>query len=525
MKMKAFSLLGLAWVGAGIGFAQEPLQITALHRNGELLFEDEPDIPSGYQIQWAPTVQGPWYDSWENLSFLLKPAGDGSVSITVPMFYRVIRMDSFAALPEPVVDEDYYDGGEPDEDKVELGRLLFFDKILSGNRNISCATCHHPMAGTGDGLSLPVGEGGAGLGVIRDLGTDEAAVVERVPRNAPPVFNLGAREFEVMFHDGRVQVNDSLPQGFSTPAGDRLPPGLDNVLAAQAMFPVTSATEMAGQEGENDIADLAAADDLPGIWAALAERLKAVPEYVERFIAVYDDVTTAEEITYVHAANAIAAFEAAAWRADQSPFDHFLRGNRDALSSKAFRGMQLFYGKASCSGCHSGKFQTDQAFRSICFPQVGPGKGDGESGREDFGRERVTKNPEDRYRFRTPSLRNVALTAPYGHDGAFNTLQDMIRHHMNPSGSLASYDPAHFLVPSRADLDALDLFVYNTRNLEGDANRWSAILEANDLPTIQLTEEEVSDLIEFLHALTDPVSVDLRKDFPKYIPSGLPLFD
>ena len=112
-------------------------------------------------------------------------------------------------LPEPVSNADYYDNGVPSTAKVELGKQLFFDKILSGNLNISCATCHHSFTATGDGLSLPIGEGGRGLGVTRDTGVGADAVHERVPRNAPAVFNLGAREFTTLFHDGRVQPNRS----------------------------------------------------------------------------------------------------------------------------------------------------------------------------------------------------------------------------------------------------------------------------------------------------------------------------
>jgi len=153
-----------------------------------------------------------------------------------------------AELPAPATDDDFY---PRDPAKEELGKLLFSDKILSGNLNLSCATCHHPLSDTGDGLSLPIGEGGNGLGVTRDTGQGAAAVPERVPRNAPPVFNLGAKEYERMFHDGRVAVDPAQPSGFLSPAGDALPAGLANVLAAQAMFPVTSGTEMAGQEGEN----------------------------------------------------------------------------------------------------------------------------------------------------------------------------------------------------------------------------------------------------------------------------------
>ena len=124
----------------------------------------------------------------------------------------------------PVSDADFHDATF-DPARVELGRLLFFDKILSGNRNISCATCHHSFAATGDGLALPIGEGGRGTGVTRDGGEGADLVSERVPRNAPTLFNLGAREFGVMFHDGRAELDSTHPSGFRSPAGDDLPPG------------------------------------------------------------------------------------------------------------------------------------------------------------------------------------------------------------------------------------------------------------------------------------------------------------
>jgi cytochrome c peroxidase len=169
--------------------------------------------------------------------------------------------------PMSVTDNDFYPA--PSSAKVELGKALFYDKIISGNKNTSCATCHHPLAGTGDGLALPIGEGGKGLGVTRDTGSGDDAVHERVPRNAPHVFNLGAKEFAVMFHDGRVTADNSQASGFASPAGVQLPLGLDNPLAVQAMFPVTSATEMAGQTDENPVADAAAAGILAGedgVW-------------------------------------------------------------------------------------------------------------------------------------------------------------------------------------------------------------------------------------------------------------------
>ena len=418
-------------------------------------------------------------------------------------------------------DSDFRDNGAPNPARVELGAQLFFDKILSGNVNISCATCHHALTDTGDGLSLPVGEGGRGLGVTRDTGVGPDAVHERVPRNAPPVFNLGAREFTRLFHDGRVELDASQPSGFRSPAGDLLPQGLDSVLAAQAMFPVTSGTEMAGQAGENAIADAAAAGDLADVWSQLATRVQNMPGYVSQFIDAFDDVSAASDIRFVHVANAIAAFKAAAWRADSSPFDRYLRGERGAMSAAARRGMRVFYqpNKGNCASCHSGPFQTNHGFAAIAMPQVGPGKGDGLSGREDFGRERVTGNPADRFRFRVPTLRNVALTAPYGHAGAYASLEAVVRHHVDPVGSLLSYDPSQAVMPGRPDLDALDFEVMN------DPVRVHAIAAANELSPVRLSSREFNDLIQFLHALTDPASIDLRGDVPRSLPSGSMLAD
>ncbi|MGB5473508.1 MAG: cytochrome c peroxidase [Gammaproteobacteria bacterium] len=425
---------------------------------------------------------------------------------------------------KPVNDADFYNNGSPNAARVELGRNLFFDKILSGNLNTSCATCYHSLADTGDGLSLPVGEGGSGLGVTRDTGSNGDAIHERVPRNAPPVFNLGAQEFTVMFHDGRIMEDPAHPSGFQNPAGVDLPTDLDNSLAVQAMFPVTSGAEMAGQPFENDQADAAAEGNLAGpggVWEQLADKLRAIPEYVDMFMAAYPSIQSDTDITYVHAANAIAAFEATAWRFDDSPFDRYLRGDKQSMNPAAIRGMHVFYGEGNCASCHSGPFQTDHDFHAIAMPQIGPGKGDNlagySDGRDDFGRERVTGRPEDRFRFRTLTLRNVALTAPYGHTGAYNTLEAVVRHHLDPVNSLHTYDQGQAVLPSRADLDEADFVVMN------DMVRRGAIADANELQPVQLSDRKFSDLIEFLHALTDRNAIDLRNDVPASVPSGLSL--
>ncbi|HEY3473188.1 MAG TPA: FG-GAP-like repeat-containing protein, partial [Anaerolineales bacterium] len=175
----------------------------------------------------------------------------------------------------------------PSPELVKLGEALFWDPELSGNRDTSCATCHHADLATGDDLSVSIGTKGFGLGPQRDMGTARSLV----PRNAQPLFNLGYEEWDVFFWDGRV--SEDPVTGFHTPASDRLPEGLDSLLAAQAMFPVTSRDEMRGDRGDvdvfgnpNELAMLVDYKSQP-IWNALMKRLLAIPGYVELFKAAY----------------------------------------------------------------------------------------------------------------------------------------------------------------------------------------------------------------------------------------------
>jgi len=276
-------------------------------------------------------------------------------------------------LPEPVVDADYHYDGAPDEALVELGRMLFFDKIMSGNQNISCATCHNPMTFSADGLSLGVGEGGNGLGRYRDTGIDEDAIDVRIGRHAPHLYNLGAKEFTHLnwnglhfYEDGEVVV----------PANRDTPPDLHNVLAGQALFPLPNNNEMMGDPIENEIVArlvLTRNGSFPPLWNAYMERLRVNPDYVVLFDAAYEEVNRPADIEIQHYANAVAAFQTVAFRSDNSPFDAYLRGDTEALSAQQIRGMDLFYGDANCGSCHSGKFQTDHNFYGIAIPQVGPG--------------------------------------------------------------------------------------------------------------------------------------------------------
>ena len=463
-------------------------------------------------------------------------------------------------IPQPVVDANYRENGQHSQAKVDLGRMLFFDKILSGNRNISCATCHHPTHGTSDGVALSFGEGAVGLGPQRSPGeTKSTAVHGRIPRNSPALFNLGAKEFTRLFHDGRVEEDPdkNYASGFITPAKWKLPSGLDSVLAAQALFPVLSPDEMAGQKHENVVADrvsLNRASGSDGAWEAIARRLRSIPEYRSMFKRAYPhEIDKAADISMVHAANAIAAFESAEFRADDSPFDRFLRGNREAMSPSAVKGMNLFYGEAKCSQCHSGKFQTDHNFHAIAMPQIGPGKSDGQdagywraSGHrgfpEDWGRGRVTARSKDNYKFRTPSLRNVAVTGPWGHSGAFDSLEKVLRHHLDTSASLAKYSvPENHLPPLSKVLEttargaSLDHQWVASSRFEGFLLRdeWvisqphlrKKIAAAGELDKMELSEQQIDDLLAFMDALTDASSINKRHIVPDKVPSGLPVDD
>ncbi|HHO59758.1 MAG TPA: cytochrome-c peroxidase [Thiotrichales bacterium] len=450
-------------------------------------------------------------------------ASGGIAPFAALLFAAVPLLTASAALadvelPKAPVDSDYYYDGKASGSLLELGQKLFFDKLLSGNRNIACASCHHPRLGTGDALPLSIGEGAKGLGEKRDAGRFPDDINERVGRNAQPLFNVGAREFTRMFHDGRVEVSPHDPAIFLTPAGDELPAGLDNILAAQAMFPVLSNAEMAGQDGENPVARAVADQHLGEAWSLLARRLQRQPAYVQLFKEAFADIRQADDIRFVHAANAIAAFQAITWRADNSPFDRYLRGDKTALNAQQQAGMKLFYGRAGCASCHSGAFQTDHRFHAIAMPQIGPGKSHGFDGHEDFGREAVSGRLADRYRFRTPSLRNIELTGPWGHDGAFDTLRATVEHHLKPQQSLNRYTLPQTIRPYRPDLAATDTLVQN------DPARRQRLARSSELDIAPLQAADIDALLAFLHALTDPASRKPGENVvPESVPSGLPV--
>jgi cytochrome c peroxidase len=275
---------------------------------------------------------------------------------------------------------------------------------------------------------------------------------------------------------------------------------------------------MRGQPGDldrfgvpNELAELSD-DDLPGVWAGIMARVLAIPEYVAMFEAAYPGVPVAE-LGFQHAANAIAAFTADAFTTVDSPLDRYLGGDASALGEAEKRGAILFFGDAKCGSCHLGPHLTDQLFHSIAVPQVGPGMSPNEP--EDRGRERVTASAADRFQFRTPPLRNVELTGPWMHDGAYTTLEGAVRHYIDVELALRNYSTAQL----REDLRAT--YLSDPTTLDAMA----ASIDSRVQAPLTLSDAEVADIVLFLRSLTDPAASDLAGTIPASVPSGLPVDD
>jgi len=409
--------------------------------------------------------------------------------IFIIVFSFSVNLTYANELPKPLTNDDFF---EVDLKKAKLGRLLFYDKILSANNNIACATCHNIDLGGADGLSLGIGEGGNGLGQNRTAGIGKDKIKKRIPRNAPGLWNLGSKEITTLLHDGRISVSNLFDNDFNTPAEEWLPKGLDNILAAQALFPMTRQFEMAGNPGENEIIGLSHRR-IDTVWPVITNRIRAIPEYVELFIEAFDDVDSSLDIDITHIANSISAFEIHEWTSYDSPFDDYINGNKEALTLDQIKGMKLFYGKANCSSCHSGSLFTNQEFYSIAIPQFGPGRTRKfDPYARDVGRMGETDDINDMYKFKTPSLRNVTLTGPYGHNGAYPTIEGIIRHHLNPIKMYNNWRPEMANLPKAEWLEQIDFVTFS------DKREQERILSRIDIKPLELSDQEINYLVQFL---------------------------
>ena len=321
--------------------------------------------------------------------------------------------------------------------RAELGRLLFFDPILSGDRRTSCASCHHPDYGMADGLQRAVGAGGHGIGPER------AGTGRELRRNTPSIFNVAYDTLH--FWDGSA-----------------------GTLEEQALAPIFAEDEM----------------NQPST-AELLRRLRAIPEYRERFANAfgYHASPDGRDITLLNIARAIAAFERKL-TLTETRYDFFVAGRDDQLTTEQMRGLIVFLGQGDCIACHVPPLFHDGGVAALGVPAS---KEKGAPLDADPGFAAVNHRSDNFGMFKTPPLRNVSRTAPYMHNGVFTTLEEVVDFYNEGGGRGRGLN-----VPNQ-DFKVAKL---------------------------NLTEQQKRDLIAFLKSLDDLVPAPL---VPKSVPSGLPV--
>ena len=410
--------------------------------------------------------------------------------------------------------------------KAQLGMKLFFTKSLGGDTDAACVTCHHPMLGGGDNLSLSIGVAAVTPDLLGEgrVHSDSAVNYDHgfapVPRNAPSTFNTVLWD-SVLFWDGRLQSLDPSAGENGDGAGIRTPDSAfgvadasagANLVVAQARFPVTSAEEMRGfvfEAGNNNTA----------VRTHLETRLNtpaAIDYITNTWESEFTPVYGAGQVNFDNIVDAIGEYERSQLFVN-TPWKAYVQGNVNAISTDAKRGAILFYdsyenGGMNCVACHSGDFFTDESFHVMAIPQVGHGKGDGNE--DDFGRMRETSDAADKYAFRTPTLLNTEVTGPWGHDGAYTSLRAVVAHMVNPDSAVSGYD-----------FSQLDSNVKTTHTSE-NMTKSLAQLNANRISgqsfheSVVVTESDIDALVAFLQALTDPC-VKNRECMSAWIPDNV----
>lgn len=426
--------------------------------------------------------------------------------------------------------------------KAQLGKQLFFAKNLGGEQSAACVSCHHPMLGGGDDISLPVGVAAVNefeqnshdlLGLGRFNG-NTINNLPMVPRNSPTIFNLGFNN-SGLFWDSRVETRRNgailTPDSPVNAQGRRIAdpnlPADATLAAAQARFPVTSAEEMRGAFTLNS--------DNETLRLALTARFNNTDsEFSSNWPALFSQAFGDDHVTFDRISDAIGEYERSMVFIN-NPWKHYLDGDDDALTQEQKAGAILFFsrrrdGGADCASCHRGATFTSNRHHLVAYPQFGPGKGNdsGNVTSNDFGRENVNNNEDERYHFRAPTLLNIAVTAPYGHTGAYQTLEEVIAHYSNPevainrlfsaeNGPALANNTAPFCqLPQVQELmqknnqscqdlypDAYDNSMDVVRHLQqaraGEVEARSPLRNRRNLSSIQIAQ-----LSAFLHALTDP---------------------
>ncbi len=409
--------------------------------------------------------------------------------------------------------------------KAQLGMKLFFTKSLGGNLDSACVTCHHPVLGGGDNLSLSIGVEAVNHDILGEGRSPDSGAVNYengyapVPRNAPSTFNVALWD-RGLYWDYRVESITPNAGHNGEVGGIRTPDSAfgvadasagANLTVAQARFPVTSFEEMRGfsfESGNND-----------AVRAHLALRLKdpgALDYITNTWDAEFTPIYGTGQVNFENIVDAIGAYERSQLFVN-TPWKSCVGGDRDAISGEAKRGAKLFFesyenGGMNCVACHSGDFFTDESFHVMAVPQVGRGK-ESISG-DDFGRMRVTSDAADRYAFRTPTLLNVEVTGPWGHDGVYTSLRAMVAHMINPDAAVAGYDYSQLDANVKTDFTEV-----NTAAAVAQlhANRTAGISPHQN---VTATDAQIDEIVAFLKTLTDPCVKD-RSCIGQWIPANV----
>jgi len=432
-----------------------------------------------------------------------KSAADSRVTLDQQL-EAMLAQQGFTGRIESTLEQRI--GHRIDNQLADLGRLLFFDTVTGLNNDNNCSGCHSPTNGFGDTQSIAIGIDNNGI-----VGPGRAG--PRNQRRTPMVANTPF--FPNLMWISRFASLSNNP--FYNFAGFLFPPpeGLSlsyfpHLLDAQAFIPPTERVEVAGFSFPGDNFD---------IRKEVLRRINNVPEYRKRFGKIFPSVQAGGPITFDMFGFAIAEFEFSLVFAD-APIDQFARGQASALTEEEKRGALLFFGKARCVDCHkvsgpSNEMFSDFSQHVIGVPQIAPVAGnvtfDGPSQNEDFGLEQITGDPNDRYKFRTSPIRNVALQPTFFHNGAFTRLEDAVRHHLDVFTSARNYSPVAAGVAP--DLTA------PMGPLEPVLERVDPILDTR----IVLTDEEFRQLVDFVrNGLLDRRAKpeNLRKLIPRSVPSG-----
>lgn len=419
----------------------------------------------------------------------------------------VLRNAGFTGRVESTLEQRI--GRQIDNQLADLGRLLWFDTITGLNDDNTCAGCHSPTNGFGDTQSIAVGIESNGI-----VGPHRAG--PRNMRRTPMAANTAF--FPNLMWNSRFASLSGDPfnnsAGFVFPAPEGLSLSyLPHLLVAQAFIPPTERTEVAG---------FLFLGDNHAIRTEVLVRLNSIPVYRKLFGKSFSEVKRGTPIDFDLFGKAIAEFEFTLTFAN-APLDRFARGERNALTDDEKRGALLFFGEARCAECHKVSAQSNEMFSDfqehvIGVPQIAPQVTnnifDGPGANEDFGLEQITGDSNDRYKFRTSPIRNVAVQPTFMHNGAFTRLEDAVRHHLNVFDSAINYTPASQNL-------AVDL-----TGPTGPINPVLARVDPILATPINLTTDQFRQLVAFVRdGLLDPRARpdNLRKLVPKSVPSGRPV--